>query len=194
MSRPQTRPGNVNKHPGNIVREANQVQSGDNEISQPVKKQHAALKLSFRDSVNANRKVSNGGVTVCTSDSDTHVGSTTKIGDGKIKTFTNLKQVISSDLAGPIPDWVEKVASQTQLKLSAPPSMQRTARPTKSTVNLDDKPEEYSEPAPKVQSGKILEDPEADEELENLEDLDAAKNFKMLEDGEAKHEDEKAIP
>jgi hypothetical protein len=57
----------------------------DNEISQPAKKKHAALKLSFRDSMNANRKVSNGGVTISTSDSDTHVGSTTMIGDGKIK-------------------------------------------------------------------------------------------------------------
>jgi hypothetical protein len=37
---------------------------------------------------------------------------------------TNLKQVISSDLAGPIPDWAEKVASQAQLKPSAPPSVQ----------------------------------------------------------------------
>lgn len=71
---------------------------------------------------------------------------------------TNLKQVISSDLAGPIPDWAEKVASQAQLKPSAPPSVRvsgRTARPTESDVDPDDKPEEYSEPAPKVQRGKV---------------------------------------
>ncbi|KAG2061687.1 hypothetical protein BDR06DRAFT_966584 [Suillus hirtellus] len=202
----------VNKKSADMTKAVEQpaVTAGDNEISQPVKKKHAALKLSFRDGMNANRKVSNGGVTVCISDSDTHVGSTTKIGDGKIKTSTNLKQVISSDLAGPISDWAEKVASQTQLKPSTPPSMQRTAQPTKSAVDLDDEPEKYSKkrslPVPdEIESSaeeledldtaeelKILEDPEADEELENLDNLDAAKDFKMLEDGEAKYEDDES--
>ncbi|KAG0695646.1 hypothetical protein DFH29DRAFT_879902 [Suillus ampliporus] len=267
MSRPQMRPSNVNKHPGNIVREANRVQrrskeevaaeknsedamaiqqktqvkgppklirprmvtskkstnvanadaqpaviavqstaapEDDGQAGQPVKKKRAALKLNFRDSVNANRKVSNGGVTIITGDSDTRVGSTT-IGDGKIKTSTNPKQVISSDLEGPIPNWVDKVASQTQLKPSAPPSARtsvRTGRIAESDVDLDDEPEEYSEPAPKSYRGKArsarsrTQSPSADElevlnateELEILEDPEAAEEFEMVEDRESAEE------
>ncbi|KAG1802551.1 uncharacterized protein BJ212DRAFT_1304776 [Suillus subaureus] len=139
-----------------------------------------------------------------------------------------MRLVISSDLAGPIPDWAEKAASQAQLK---------PTQPTKSNVDPDEKPEEYSGPAPKAQREKnivhlnekpkvtlrgkkhslpvpdeielsteelkdpdtaeelkILEDPEADEKPENLKDLNAANdsNYKMLEDGEAEHEDDKS--
>ncbi|KAG2362663.1 hypothetical protein BDR07DRAFT_1376315 [Suillus spraguei] len=148
--------------------------------------------------VDANCKVSNGGVTVYTSDSDTHVGSTTMIGDGKIKTFTNLKQVISSDLAGPTPNWAEKVASQAQLKPSTPPSMRvsgRTARPTESNVDLDDELEEYSEPAPKHRGerGKkcsLLVPDKIELSTEELEDPDAAEELKILEDPEADEEPE----
>ncbi|KAG1835566.1 hypothetical protein EV424DRAFT_1551621 [Suillus variegatus] len=131
------------------------------------------------------------------------------IGNGKIKMSTNLKQVISSDLAGPIPNWAEKVVSQTQLKPSAPPSMQRTAQPTKSAVDLDDKPEEYSEPAPKAQRGKNIvhlnEKPkftsrgkkhslpvpdEIELSAEELKDLGAAEELEILEDPEAGEEPE----
>ncbi|KAG0701248.1 hypothetical protein DFH29DRAFT_1000436 [Suillus ampliporus] len=276
MSHPQTRPSNVNKHPGNIVREANRVQwrskeevaaeknrkqaeknacaaavdksrtmvaaaedamaiqqktqvkgppklirprmvtskkstnvanadaqpavivqstaapEDDGQAGQPVKKKRAALKLNFRDSVNANRKVSNGGVTIITGDSDTCVGSTTieltlyyfdYICAHQIS--TNPKQVISSNLKGPIPNWVDKIASQTQLKPSAPPSARtsvRTGQIAESDVDLDDEPEEYKS------SADELEVLNAAEELEILEDLEAAEEFEMVEDRESAEE------
>ncbi|KAG1721161.1 hypothetical protein EDD22DRAFT_962603 [Suillus occidentalis] len=125
---------------------------------------------------------------------------------------TNLKQVISSDLVGPIPDWAEKVVSQAQLKPSAPPSVRvsgKTAQPTKSDVDLDDKPEEYSEPAPKARRGKnivhLKEKPkvtlrgkkhslpvpdEIELSAEGLEDPDNAEEQEILEDPEADEEPE----
>ncbi|KAG0705615.1 hypothetical protein DFH29DRAFT_872959 [Suillus ampliporus] len=245
MSHPQTHPSNVNKHPGNIVREANQAQwwskeevaaeknwkqaekdahaaavdkshtmvaaaedamaiqqktqtkgpprlirprmvtskkstnlanadvqpavivqstaaPEDGQTSQPVKRKHAGLKLNFCDSMNVNCKVSNGGVTISASDSDTRVGKLTLYYFDYICAYqisTNFKQVISSDLEGPIPNWADKVASQTQLKPCAPPSTRtcaRTGRLMESDVDLDDGLEEYSEPAPRSHRGKNI--------------------------------------
>lgn len=74
---------------------------------------------------------------------------------------SNLRQVISSDLEGPIPDWADKVASQTQRKPCAPPSTQASVRIAQrqladSDLDLDDdEPEEYSEPTPTMQRGKV---------------------------------------
>lgn len=65
---------------------ATEKSATNGQTSQGVKRKHPGLKLNFRDSVNANRRVSNGGVTIsASSDSHTHVGSAT-ISDGKIKT------------------------------------------------------------------------------------------------------------
>ncbi|KAG2029012.1 hypothetical protein BDR03DRAFT_988040 [Suillus americanus] len=217
-SKKSTNVANADAQPAVIAVQSTAAPEDDGQAGQPVKKKRAALKLNFQDSVNANRKVSNGGVTIITGDSDTHVGSTT-IGDGKIKTSTNPKQVISSDLKGPIPNWVDKVTSQTQLKPSAPPSARasvRTGQIAESDMDLDDEPEEYSEPAPKSYRGKNimhvnetlkstlrgkkrsllnaessadeLEVLNATEELEILEDPEAAEEFEMVEDRESAEE------
>ncbi|KAG1720791.1 uncharacterized protein EDB91DRAFT_1088696 [Suillus paluster] len=193
-SKKSTNLANADAQPAVIAVQSTAAPEDDSQASQPVKKKCAALKLNFQDSVNANRKVSNGGVTIITGDSDTHVGSTT-IGDGKIKTSTNPRQVISSNLEGPIPNWVDKVASQTQLKPSTPPSAQtsvRTGQIAESDVDLDDEPEEYSEPAPKSYGGKSsadeLEVLNTIEVLEILEDPEAAEEFEMVEDRESAEE------
>ncbi|KAG1727627.1 hypothetical protein EDB19DRAFT_1833050 [Suillus lakei] len=242
MSHPQTHPGNVNKHPGQIVRDANKAQqrtkeqvaaekmqkqvqkdvrveaekksctsiaviedamavqqnaqmmglpklvrprpkprmvassksktnqensavttqslaepaAEDGQTDQPVRKKHQGLKMNFRCGVAANRKVSNSGVTIATSHSasDTHVGS--MIGDGKIRFSTKQKQAGVQDLKGLIPDWAEKVASEAQLKLSAPPSTHTSKTPkiADSDADLDDD-DEYYEPLA-TQGGKDL--------------------------------------
>ncbi|KAG0701602.1 hypothetical protein DFH29DRAFT_1000134 [Suillus ampliporus] len=221
-SKKSTNVANADAQPAVIAIQSTAAPEDDGQAGQPVKKKHAALKLNFRDSVNANRKVSNGGVTIITGDSDTRVGKLTLYYFDYIcahQISTNPKQVISSDLEGPIPNWVDKVASQTQLKPSAPPSAQtsvRTGRIAESDVDLDDEPEEYSEPAPKSYRGKnivhvnetlkstargkkrLLSNAEssadelevlnATEELEILEDLEAAEEFEMVEDRESAEE------
>ncbi|KAG1886572.1 hypothetical protein F4604DRAFT_1675470 [Suillus subluteus] len=215
MSRPQTRPSNVNKHPGQIVRDANKAQwrtkeqvtaeklqkqvqksnaqmmgppklvqpcpkphavassksktnqensvvttqslaepaTEDGQTDQPVMRKHQGLKMNFCDGVAANRKVSNSGVTIATSHSDTHVGS--MVDDGKIRFSTNQKLAGVQDLEGLIPDWAEKVASEAQLKLSAPPSTRTSKTPQIVEFDADLDDDEYYEPLA-TQGGKDL--------------------------------------
>ncbi|KAG1889157.1 hypothetical protein F4604DRAFT_1673857 [Suillus subluteus] len=240
MSCPQTRPSNVNKHPGQIVRDANKAQrrtkeqvtaeklqkqvqksvraeaekktrtaiavvedamaiqqnaqmmgppklvrprpkphavassksktnqensvvtmaqslaepaTEDGQTDQPVRRKHQGLKMNFRDGVAANRKVSNSGVTIATSHSDTHVGS--MVDDGKIRFSTNQKLAGVQDLEGLIPDWAEKVASEAQLKPSAPPSTHTSKTPQIVEFDADLDDDEYYEPLA-TQGGKDL--------------------------------------
>ncbi|KAG2034052.1 hypothetical protein BDR03DRAFT_1013786 [Suillus americanus] len=235
MSRPQTRPGNVNKHPGNIVREANQIQrqskeevAAEKNRKELEKADRAAAEEKSRtmivaaeDAMAIQQKTQVKGppklVRPCmvVSKKSTNLAKAVEqpAATGEFQSFhTNLKQVISSDLTGHIPDWAEKVASHAQLKPSAPPSVRvsgKTARPAESDVDLDEEPEEYSEPAPKAQRGKnivhLKEKPkvtsrgkkrslpvpdEIELSAEGLEDPDAAEELEILEDPEADEEPE----
>ncbi|KAG1752757.1 hypothetical protein EDD22DRAFT_850593 [Suillus occidentalis] len=83
----------------------------DSQNDQPVRRKHQGLKMDIRAGVAANRKVSNSGVTISTSHSDTRVGST--VDDGKIRFSTNQKLAGVQELEGLIPDWAEKRTSKT---------------------------------------------------------------------------------
>ncbi|KAG1867519.1 hypothetical protein C8R48DRAFT_772013 [Suillus tomentosus] len=230
MSHPQTCPGNVNKHPGNIVWEANRVQCRSKEEVAAEKNRKEFEKANHAAAVEKSRTMIAAAEDAMAIQQKTQVKGPPKLVrprmvvnkksadmtkaveqpavTGEFQLFhTNLKQVISSDLAGPIPDWAEKVASQTQLKPSTPPSVRRTARPTESAVDLDDKPEEYSEPAPKAQRGKNIvhlnEKPkftsrgikcslpvpdEIELSAEELKDLDTAEEIEIMQDPDTAEE------
>lgn len=59
--------------------------------------------------------------------------------------------------AGPIPNWADKVASQAQLKPSAPPSTRtsKTSHTADPDLDFDEAPEEYREPLTLTQHGKV---------------------------------------
>ncbi|KAG1857040.1 hypothetical protein DFJ58DRAFT_727062 [Suillus subalutaceus] len=177
----------------------------DNQTGQPVKKKHAGLKLNFWDSVDANRKLSNGGVMISTSD------KLTLYYFDYICTYrisSNLKHVVNSDLEGPIPNWADKVASQTQLKPCSPPSAQASGRITQlqladSDLDLDNEPEEYSEPTSTIQRGKNIVHVKEKLKLTSrgkkhsfqnaeysAEERDAAEEFEMLQDPDTAEDQE----
>ncbi|KAG1882053.1 hypothetical protein F4604DRAFT_1678503 [Suillus subluteus] len=163
---------------------ANPKSAADEEI-QPVKRRHPGLKLTFRESVVTNRKVTNDGVAI--------------VGDGKIKGCANQKGLdgLDSELEGPITAWVDKIASRPQSKPSTPPS---TTQPSKirylAEPDLEEPPEEFDEKprrrgtkkpkgAMRIKkcSNAVIEAPEdlgsladTEEDLEILEDLEAAED------------------
>ncbi|KAG2112215.1 uncharacterized protein F5147DRAFT_771279 [Suillus discolor] len=122
---------------------------------------------------------------------------------------SNLRHAISSNLEGPIPNWADKVATQTQLKPCVPPSIQASARIAQhqladSNLDLDDEPEEYSELTPTMQRGKnivhVKEKPKltlrgkkhsfqnvehSAEELNVAKEFNAAEEFKMQQNPDA---------
>ncbi|KAG1838856.1 hypothetical protein DFJ58DRAFT_845899 [Suillus subalutaceus] len=150
-----------------------------------IKRRHPGLKLTFRESVVTNHKVTNDGVTI--------------VGNGKIKECANQKGLdgLDSELEGPITAWVDKIASWPQLKPSMPPS---TTQPSKIhylvQLDLKEPPEEFDE-QPRRQGTKkpkgavrikkcsnaVIEAPDdlgsladTEEDLKILKDLEAAED------------------
>ncbi|KAG1786220.1 uncharacterized protein HD556DRAFT_1449957 [Suillus plorans] len=173
MPRPATRPGNVNKHPGQIVLEASRVARPKDviaaekkkasaeklakatalenaqkkvtamedamaveQMAQPVeaktvsqstdtpKKKYPGLKLTFKDGVNASRKVSNNGTS----------------------STTGFEQAVSTEEVE-VGKWVRNVASKSQWKPSAPPSARASVIATRDADVSEDKnlPEDHDE-------------------------------------------------
>ncbi|KAG1807679.1 uncharacterized protein BJ212DRAFT_1303388 [Suillus subaureus] len=118
------------------------------------KNKYQDLKITFKDGVKANRKVSNTSVSTL---SQTCVGST----DGKIKrTFTSESSTPCSEEVG-VTKWVKNVVSKSQLQPSAPPSTQSAQ--VVSNNNLEwtedvDEPETFDEQMVKNQAGKTAKD------------------------------------
>ncbi|KAG2029185.1 hypothetical protein BDR03DRAFT_1018773 [Suillus americanus] len=125
----------------------------DGQNDQPVRRKHQGLKMDVRAGVAANHKVSNSGVMISTSHSDTRVGS--MVDDGKIRFSTNQKLAGVQELEGLIPDWAEKVASEAQLKPSAPPSTRTSKTPQIVEFDADLDDDEYYE-LQATQGGKDL--------------------------------------
>ncbi|KAG2030120.1 hypothetical protein BDR03DRAFT_987293 [Suillus americanus] len=201
MSCPNTRPGNASKHPGNMVQEASRVQHRSKEevTSEKAQKQAqkdahaaavnkscttiAAAEDAMTNHVDANRKVSNGGVTISTSDSDTHVGSA--IGDGKIKMF-HVRHQVPEPLAGSSNYEPEEYSEPTS-----------TIQRGKNIVHVKEKPKltsrgkkrsfkntEYSaEEFDAAEEFEMLQDPDAAEDQEILKDPDAAEGFEDTTEG-----------
>ncbi|KAG1875668.1 hypothetical protein F4604DRAFT_1924727 [Suillus subluteus] len=196
--------------PPKLVQPWPRMSAADEEI-QPVKRRHPGLKLTFRESVITNCKVTNDGVSVSVSDTtNTRVGSTI-VGNGKIKGHANQKGLdgLDSELEGPITAWVDKIASWPQLKPSAPPS---TTQPSKirylAEPDLKEPPEEFDE-QPRRQGTKdivnVIQKPkgavrikkhsntviEAPEDLGSLADTE--EGLEILKDPEAAEDENSAI-
>ncbi|KAG2339205.1 hypothetical protein BDR05DRAFT_1003614 [Suillus weaverae] len=255
MPRPATRPGNANKHPGQVVLDVSaeklakatalddaqkQVAAKEDAMAveqmaqragpgrlvrpkpkpRPVtkavtapaanpnetpveanlasrstdiqKKKYPGLKLTFKDGVNASRKVSNTGVT---SLGETRVGSA--VDDGKFRKSLASEPSIPSEGVG-VGKWARSVASKSQVKPSAPPSAHASIIANNDAEGFedDDPPEDHddrvtmsrggpgvvlifqtADDAPRGQkrglSTVLLEDLELEEQREMEEDQDA---------------------
>ncbi|KAG1868061.1 hypothetical protein C8R48DRAFT_771766 [Suillus tomentosus] len=108
------------------------------------RKKYPGLKLTFKDGVNASRKVSDNGVA---SLSETRVGS--PVDDGK---FWKLLGSESSKLAegAGVGKWARGVASKSQVKPSAPPSARASVIANNDAEGFedDDPPEDHDDSVP----------------------------------------------
>ncbi|KAG2148685.1 uncharacterized protein EDB93DRAFT_1103738 [Suillus bovinus] len=148
LIRPQPRP----HIPGKKGTEP-QTDPGDTQPTAPTKlaatqnteqKRHAPLQLKFKESVMANQKVSNSGISVSDSGSKTRVGST--VSKYITKSLQSSKQLGAE---GVVKNWADKVAKsakKSQAKSSKPsaPTNVCTTVPDDIDIELDDDvPEEY---------------------------------------------------
>ncbi|KAG1895103.1 uncharacterized protein F5891DRAFT_984551 [Suillus fuscotomentosus] len=119
------------------------------------RKKYPGLKLTFKDGVNASRKVSNNGVA---SLSETRVGSA--IDDGKFRKSLGSESSKLAEVAG-VGKWARGVVSKSQVKPSAPPSAHASviAHNYAEGFEDDDPPEDHDDSIPTSWGGLTTDEP-----------------------------------